>query len=361
VSDIHPARATAGSDDRRLRAIVRAMDIGVLLLGADGGLDFANQRACELFGYADADELGRHWDGFRRLLEDAQARIAGTAPVVAHLEVSAAARSRRLRVELFRVEEEACEGCLALVKDRDLLDALESELALAIQMRGLTRFYMEVVHDLKAPLNAMVLNLELLKGALGSGGAPEATMLERQKRYIQVIGDEVHRLNRSLTSLLSQTPRLNEAVQRFELGDLLGELALLLEPQARSQRVAVELAGEGKLPLLGRRDRIKQALLNVAVNALEAMPDGGTLTIGASAIAEHAEIVIRDTGGGVPPEVMERIYDMHFTTKTRGTGIGLYVARSVVEAHQGAIRITTTAGEGTAVHIRLPLAPPPEA
>src|SRR6185295_17410431 len=108
---------------------------------------------------------------------------------------------------------------------------------------------------------------------------------------------------------------------------------------------------------VGRRDRLKQALLNVAVNALEAMPDGGALAIVLRREGERAHITVRDDGPGMPPEIVDRIYDMHFTTKSGGTGIGLYVARAVVEAHRGEIRVATGPDEGTSIHIVLPVEP----
>jgi signal transduction histidine kinase len=112
------------------------------------------------------------------------------------------------------------------------------------------------------------------------------------------------------------------------------------------------------MPIVGRRDRLKQGVLNVAINALEAMPEGGLLGLTVARDGDTARLAIRDTGPGIPPEIVGRIYAMHFTTKSGGTGIGLYVARSVVLAHLGTISIETAPGAGTTVHITLPLAPP---
>ena len=350
----------ASQADRGFGALARMMDVGVVLLAPDQDLDFANAPACTLLGYDSCDDLRPHWPEFRRLLQPALDRTCEgqSAGTPLDLEVASAGRTRKLRFELYLLEEEECEGFLVLIKDRDMLDALENELALAIQMRGLTRFYMEVVHDLKAPLNAMVINLELLKDTIRTDGDPQ--QYERQRRYIDVLGEEVLRLNRSLTSLLTQTPRLSETPQRFDFRELVEELSLLLGPQAKAQQVEVQTSlPKDPLPIVGRRDRLKQGVLNVAINALEAMPEGGLLGITVTRDDDStARLAIRDTGPGIPPEIIGRIYAMHFTTKSGGTGIGLHVARAVVLTHLGTIRIETAPGAGTTVHITLPLAPP---
>ncbi len=336
-------------------ALMRVMDVGLVLLTVKHDLEFANAQACAFLGYDDADDLARHWAEFQRLLAPALERASGDGATPFDVEVSARGRSRKLRLEIYRLDEDSCDAVLVVVKDRAMVGALEDELALAIQMRALTRFLMEVVHDLRAPLNAMVINLELLKDALPDDDDAERSA--KRRRYVGVLGDEVQRLNRSLTSLLTQTPRLGEASQRFDARALLEELVALLGPQAKAQHVAIETALPARtVPIDGRRDRVKQALLNIAINALEAMPQGGTMRVGLAREEGAAEVTIRDEGPGIPPELMPRIYAMHVTTKSGGTGIGLYVARSVVLAHRGTIRVESPAEGGTVVRVTLPLA-----
>ena len=349
-----PDATRATSTARWFGALTRVMDVGVLLLAADRTLDFANGPACTLLGYKSYEDMQQRWSEIALLLGDGLERacVSDTGTPI-DVETQAGGRTRRLRLELYRLDEQDCEGFLGLVKDRDLVDALEDELALAIQMRGLTRFYMEVVHDLKAPLNAMVINLELLKDTLH---VDDAERYGRQRRYVDVLGEEVQRLNRSLTSLLTQTPRLAETPQAFDLRDLVQELVDLLAPQAKAQRVIVSAElPSAAVRISGRRDRLKQALLNVAINGLEAMPEGGALGVTLAVEPDAATIAIRDDGPGIPPEFVDRIYAMHFTTKSGGTGIGLHVARSVVHSHGGTIAVDTAVGRGTVVRITLPL------
>ncbi|HEY2387061.1 MAG TPA: ATP-binding protein [Candidatus Binatia bacterium] len=351
----HPDNAMQSA--RWFGTLTRTMDVGVVLLTVKHELEFANGQACALLGYDNPEDLRQHWAEFQRLLQPGLERKPSdyTTPVPLDVEISAGGNERKLRFEIYRLDEDTCDGVLVLIKNRAVLDAVEGELALAIQMRALARYLMEVVHDLRAPLNAMVINLELLKDAL-----PDDRDIERvakRQRYIGVLGDEVQRLNRALTALLSQTPRPGEGAQRFDLRTVVEELAALLGPLAKAQRAAVETAlPPDALEIEGRRDRVKQALLNVAINAIEAMPDGGTVRLALERQGGEAHLSVRDEGPGIPEELMSRIYAMHFTTKSGGTGIGLYVAQSVVLAHQGTIRIESVPGAGTTVHITLPLA-----
>jgi len=104
------------------------------------------------------------------------------------------------------------------------------------------------------------------------------------------------------------------------------------------------------------RDLLKQAVLNIVVNAIEAMPAGGELRLASSAAGDTAEIRVSDTGPGIPPDLREKIFRLYFTTKQRGSGIGLAMAFRIVQLHDGTIDFTSEPGKGTAFFIRLPIA-----
>jgi signal transduction histidine kinase len=106
---------------------------------------------------------------------------------------------------------------------------------------------------------------------------------------------------------------------------------------------------------VGHRDQLKKAFLNVSVNALEAMPQGGHLALEMAVEHEYARVEVRDTGKGMPAEVLERVYDVHFTTKRAGSGTGLSVARALVQLHGGDMEITSAEGQGSAVKMGLPV------
>jgi signal transduction histidine kinase len=348
----------AGSPvDEWFRALTRAIDVGVLFLRRDRQLEFANATARALLGCPTEQELDRRWVELESTLDDAleaipPGRSTGTR---VDLDIPAEGEPLHLRLDLYRLKEDERPGYLVLIKNRRLLDALETDLRLATQSRAMARLLVTMAHDLKAPLNAMVINLELLQSTVEGKGA-RAGIRERQKRYVTLLKEELSRLNRSLHTLLTQTARPSETLQRFDLRELIQEVEALLRSEAALQRVALDIAlPDDAILLNGHRDRLRQAVLNLVINALEAMPGGGRLDIHVQVQATQAKIAIRDTGPGIPAELLPRIGTMHFTTRTTGTGIGLYVARSVVEAYGGTIDIDTEVGRGTCFQITLPI------
>jgi signal transduction histidine kinase len=342
---------------RRVSALANFMDIGVLLLGADQRLEFSNAAARELLGCTNPGDLEQRWDSIKHIVTEATQSSHAAPGDRVDVEMPVNGRSRSLRLEVHRLEDDERGGSLMLVKDRAALEAFETDLRLATQMRGLARVYGALAHELKAPLGAMALNLELLNDALNSDADTDPPLRNRRKRYAEVLREELARLNRSLIAVLNQTTSMGETRERFDLGGLIRDLEALLAPQAKLQQVAIDVQlPEREVPLVGRRDRLKQALLNIATNALEAMPNGGRMDMALDAHDGHATIAIRDTGPGIPPEVLGKMYSMYFTTKTGGTGIGLYVARSVVESDGGDIQVESECSEGTCFTVNFPLA-----
>jgi len=336
---------------QRLDRFSLLVDVGVLLVNASYQLDFANSRACDLLGCADPAEVERRWPEILQVLDPALGPADQRATRL-DLDVPGQVGSRALRCLVYTLDEEEHPTFLFLLRDRVMLDALETDLLLASQLRALTRVYGAVTHDLKAPLHAMVLNLDLLRSALRRGeGALEA---EQSERYLDVLREELERLDRSLLALLADTTPAGRGREEFDAGAMVREIERLLLPQARLQHVALEAHLPGTaVRIAGQRDRLKQAILNVAINALEAMSDGGALELRLAALPDEAEVWITDSGPGIPEEVRPRIFDMHFTTKTSGTGIGLYVARSIVEAHGGEISVESEPGRNR-FRLRLP-------
>ena len=352
--ELTEAREKTSDAQRGFATLMKVMDVGVILVGRDQVLDFANAPARELLGCPAPNELERRWHGFRALLDErlTDTNAEGTR---LDLEVPHEGRAASLRIEVYPRDEDDGEGRLILVKSREMLDALENELRLAIQMRGFARFYMAFAHDLKAPLNAMVLNLELLKGTFGAEATGDPQLKERRERYVAVLREEVARLDRYLRTILTQAAPASESLQQFDVRELIQDLATLLGPQAKQQHVVLDTQlPDESIRLTGHRDRLKQAMLNIAINALESMPDGGRMTLELSAKDARARIAIRDSGPGIAPELLGQIYGMHFTTKNGGTGIGLYVARSVVESYGGEIRVESEVGRGTCFAVELP-------
>lgn len=335
--------------DPKLRRVAELIDVGVVLLDADKSVDYASPRAEEITGIPVEDVAA--WD---QLLADLHEMIdeswrTRTSGNVAELEVEVDG-TRPVSFQVFFLDEEECVGFLVLIRDQSLQHALEADLAHAVQVRSLGRLHAGLAHDLRSPLNTIVLNLELLKsfGADGDAGSWRET--------VGVIEAETRRLAASVDLLMTQMLSPTEEIHRFDANDLVRRIGRLLAGQARFQGVELEIRTSAEpLWVRGRRDWLRRALTNVAINGLEATPDGGSLVLTTRRAGDTVEIDVADSGPGVPPELRDRIFDLHVTTRRTGTGVGLFVARSIAEADGGTLQLLPSE-HGALFRMTLPFA-----
>jgi len=343
---------------RRLRTILNMLDTGMIALSDDLGLEAANKPAWELFDCHGFEELALQWPTVKQALSEALDESGKIRALEGPLDIVLATPGgpRRLRLEVYPLEEDHGEPLLLLVRDLDLIEALELDLDMAARFRAISRLYSSMAHDLRAPLNALAINLDLLKSSMAKNQPADPIGAERQQRYLKVLGEELAHLTRSLSTFLTQTLPAHEVEQVFDPHEVLLDLVALIAPMAKKQRVALDLQmGDHAVMLEGRRDALKQALLNLAMNAFEAMPQGGRLTIKLETGLGEALVSFQDTGTGIPLDLAERIWEMHFSTKKTGNGIGLYVSRSTIEGFGGAIGLDASVGQGARFVISLPI------
>jgi signal transduction histidine kinase len=347
--DLENARRESERRGLQVGALARILQVGVVVLGRDLEVDYVSARALELCGCADEDAFRAAWPGLKAKIGEAL-NGAPTGPERGRTRRIEAVPGRPVQAELHRLTDSA-EDHLVLLSDPRALEALEVDARLERQLEGLGRVYRMLAHELRAPLSAMMINVDLLHESFSrTGGAPATA-----SRHVDVLREELERLSRSLTGILGQTVPAAPP-EWFDLTGSLADLVALLAPQARRQAVeVVTQLPEEPLPVRGYPHRLRQAFLNVAVNALEAMPHGGRLTVEARRDGMRACVALRDTGPGIPAEALPHLYDPDFSTKNGGSGIGLHVARALVELHGGEIRIESDPGRGTDVRVVVPL------
>jgi len=207
-----------------------------------------------------------------------------------------------------------------------------------------------VAHEVKNPLNAILLHVEVARARLKQGEADVSPQME-------VISREILRLDRVVKTFLDFTRPVELKYRVVPLRDVVREIEELTRPQAEAAKVrmTVEPVSEG-VDVRVDRDMFKQALLNVVVNAIQSMKDGGDLRLECSSAGDTAEIRIVDTGPGIPPELRDKIFRLYFTTKPGGSGIGLAMTFRIVQLHDGTIDFSSEPGKGTTFVIRLPIA-----
>ena len=241
-------------------------------------------------------------------------------------------------------------GILVRLRDPEAQRKIGRELQTADRLAAISRVSGGVAHEVKNPLNAILLHVEVARAKLSRGD----TEIEQQ---MEIISREILRLDRVVKTFLDFTRPVELNLSNVALADLVAEIVELARPQAaaRQIRLVVDERTDGA-EIRVDRDLMKQAVLNVVVNAIEAMPEGGELRFESSAGEDSAEMRISDTGPGIPPDLREKIFRLYFTTKKEGSGIGLAMTFRIVQLHDGTIDFTSEPGKGTTFSIRLPLA-----
>jgi signal transduction histidine kinase len=179
------------------------------------------------------------------------------------------------------------------------------------------------------------------------------------RRHMDIINSEIHRLDRVVKTLVDFSRPVELKLQAMDLRDLAAEVSALASPEARSHKVeVVPIMSEYALPVRVDTDLMKQAILNVMINGVQAMPDGGTLTLRAFASGQAAVLEVQDTGGGISAEIRDKIFNLYFTTKKSGSGIGLALTYRAMQLHNGALDLDSEARQGTIFRFMLPLAMP---
>jgi signal transduction histidine kinase len=230
--------------------------------------------------------------------------------------------------------------------------ALEAEVARRDRLAALGDVAAAFAHEVRNPLNAVSMGLQRLRAEFAPAPLDEYTT------FVDLMQGEVTRLNGTVEEFLSLARPLPLAPAPLALDGLLGELAALMARQAEAASIAVRVSVPRPAPVaLADRDHLKQVLLNLVLNAVQAMGPGGVVTIEAQAVRDRVAIVVADTGPGIPPERLARIFDPYFTTKGDGLGLGLTIARRIVVAHGGSIEVDSEPGRGTRFRVWLPAAP----
>lgn len=228
---------------------------------------------------------------------------------------------------------------------------LEAEMAKRERLAALGDVAAAFAHEVRNPLNAVSMGLQRLR----TEWAPEPRA--EHARFVGVLEDEVRRLNTIVEQFLALSRPLPLSPAPVDVREALDELAEILGPEAKAAGVEIRVTGGLARPVVADRDALKQVLLNIALNGIRAMPDGGVLTFEAGGTRDGVVLSVADTGRGIPADALPRIFDPYFSTRPDGVGLGLTIARRIVDAHGGAIDAQSVPGSGARFRILLPWRP----
>jgi PAS domain S-box-containing protein len=272
--------------------------------------------------------------------------------VAAETELQTSEGPRRVSVSVQAIQEDGERmGALVTLRDLDSLESINTQLQVSERLAALGRITAGVAHEVKNPLNSMRLWLENLKESLPA----ESDGASRQA--VQVLDKEIDRLDAVVKRFLDFTRPMDIRLEATQLAELLKEVLEVAQPQLQKSNIQLAQLLPIDVPeVYVDRALLKQAVLNLLLNAAEAMPSGGQLRLVLSRRGEMAEITVGDTGKGIPPENRQKIFQLFFTTRPGGSGIGLASTFRIVQLLNGSIDFTSEVGRGTTFRIELPLA-----
>jgi signal transduction histidine kinase len=278
------------------------------------------------------------------LLEAFQFRRA-----VAQREIEATT-GKRIQVSLDFIQEGGAQiGALLTLRDTESVRRIEDEIEMSRRLSASGRLTRGVAHEVKNPINAIVLHLQLLQDKLKQVD-PDT------RRHMDIIDSEIHRLDRVVQILVDFTRPRDLHVEEMDFRRLLDDVVMLASPDAAQHGVTIrrELPDQ-PLGVKVDSDFMKQAVLNIVLNGVQSMANGGFLTISAKRRGDVIVTEVRDQGAGIPPDLQEKVFELYFTTKKDGTGIGLAQTYQIMQWHYGTVEFESADGKGTTFRLRLPL------
>ncbi len=330
--------------------IIQSLSIGVITIDLNGTVTHLNPRARELTGVgADVDRrpyrdvlghLPALIEQFDRLLR------RGRETDVSEVEHEAGGWRRTLRLDARFLLSGSGErtGAILQIQDVSHIKYIDQEMRRTEKLAGLGTLAAGIAHEIKNPLAAMNINAQLLEEAVSP--SPSAT---KAVKYLKVIQSEIRRLQGIVDKYASfASPRLIERTPA-SLEQIMDSILSLVEPECRKRGIEIAREGFSADPPRYMLDegQLQQAVLNIVINAIQAMEQGGKLTCRLGRNGPFARVEISDTGPGITPEVRERMFDLFYTTRRGGTGLGLYITQRIVSEHKGYIDVKSGDGGTT--------------
>jgi PAS domain S-box-containing protein len=326
---------------------------GVMLFTSDLNAVLVSASAERFIGRPRGEMLGRHpaeiFSRDSRLDCAIRAAFEARTPLVA--EEIENEQGRNIQVSLDFIEERGERiGALLNLRDAESVHRIEDEIELSRRLSAIGRLTSGVAHEVKNPINAIVVHLEVLRQKMKEID-PDT------KRHVDVIGSEIQRLDRVVQTLVDFTRPVELRLSDMDLRKVVEDVVILASPAAERHSVIIEREpSQEPLPVRIDVDLVKQAILNIVLNGVQAMPEGGTLRIAGKREGDSGVIMVRDQGAGIPENIRDKIFNLYFTTKSGGSGIGLAMAYRVVQLHHGSVEFTSIVEHGTTFYLRFPLA-----
>ena len=339
-----------------LNSVMAGLEDGLLLFTRDARAVMVSPAAEKFLGAPSGHFLGKRvtdiFPGGHPLRQALHLEGDELSETAAEAELETSEGTRRVGVSVQAIHEDGERmGALVTLRDLDSIESINTQLQVSERLAALGRITAGVAHEVKNPLNSMRLWLENLKESL----PPDSDANSHQA--VQVLDKEIDRLDTVVKRFLDFTRPMEVKLEQTQLSQLLREVLEVARPQLQRANVEVVQSLPTDVPeVFVDRDLLKQAVLNLILNAVEAMPGGGQIRLELTRRAEMAEISVADTGKGIALENRQKIFQLFFTTRPGGSGIGLASTFRIVQLLNGSIDFKSEVGRGTTFRIELPLA-----
>lgn len=354
--ELQADRLSTLSEKAHLQGVVDQLEDGVIFLNPERHILFFNRAAEVVVGLPLERTVGlpihEVLDPAHPLLPFVDQVLVGSAGIRnATVVLPHDGRDKEFLVSAFHMEDaHRVMGVAVLLKDLESVKTVQSLVSYSAKLAALGRLTSGVAHEVKNPLNAMMIHVELLKERLEDAGVDVRQSLE-------VIGSEIRRLDRVVQGFLKFMRPQELMLKPVDLNAMLQSVCALLEAESQSHGVRFVLDLDADLPAVSADEELlRQAFINVLQNAVQAMPTGGAVRLRTRPDAlDWVRVTVTDQGVGIAPEDVDKIFKLYYSSKVGGSGIGLSVVYRIVQLHDGTIEAKSEPGRGTAMIVRLPL------
>jgi PAS domain S-box-containing protein len=353
------------------QSVLRALKSGVVVMDLSGRVIRANSATEEIIGAREIHLLGHQMSEFPELLELNQVIQNTLVTGVPEDRYEVLIKNRGsvvplgLTTSLLTDHTGKVIGVVANFRNLAQIRKLEEQLRRSQHLAALGQIAAGVAHEIRNPLNSIRGFAQLLQELVGKGG--------QQEEYAQIILEEVDRMNRIVQDLLDYSRQRELTLAPVPMDTLIADLVRDMQPEAKAGNVALSVAkADNILPnVMGNSDKLRQVLRNIFMNAVQACDKGGSVTINMSMREERAidskhqniadapvrrmlAVAVEDTGGGIDPAVIGKIFDPFFTQKDSGTGLGLSISQKIIDQHSGRIEVKSEMGKGSTFTVLVP-------
>lgn len=214
-----------------------------------------------------------------------------------------------------------------------------------------------LAHEIKNPMNSIIINMEVLRNTIIElTKASPSPLSDKAQRYLDTIEGEIRRLDKVIKGFLDFATPPQQIKIKFKLNPVIQTIAEFVKHELEQHRIELSLQLQSDLPaIMGSPDHIKQALLNLVLNAMQALPGGGKISILSEIEGSNIAVTVADSGQGISTDLHEKIFTPYYTTKAKGSGLGLTIVRRVIKEHLGDIKLESSPERGTRFKLLFPM------